>query len=56
MNRIMDLLAELEDALGSTYLQEFVIENESGQRYRLVDVQRPLDVPSLVLLVRPAQD
>lgn len=52
MNRIGDLLAELEHARGRDR-REFRICDEQGRRYELIDVDHPGGGIEVVLVIRP---
>lgn len=56
MNRTTDLEAELEHARQSGGYEVFVIKDEDGHRFELVDVGWPRNGQPLVLLIRPAAD
>lgn len=54
MNLISDLQEELEFVVGHGH-REFVIEDEDGRRFDLVDVEFPASCPA-VLRIRPDRD
>lgn len=56
MNLTADLEAELSHAHHPGGYEKFVIEDEQGQQFELVDVEWPGNDLPLVLRLRPAQD
>lgn len=56
MNRTVDLEVELGHAHHPGGYENFVIEDEQGRRFELINVEWPGNGLPLVLRLRPAQD